>query len=430
MMDLEKLKRYKYEVENEIKTNILPFWANKTLDKENGGFYGMVLNDLTVDPSAPKGSVLCSRILWTFSRAFTAFGDRFYIDLANRAYKYLIDYFIDGRFGGVYWKTDHRGKPVEIKKQVYAQAFTVYALAEFYLASGSTEALALAKDIYYKIEKFGFEKEYGGYYDACERDWSPAEDTRLSERDMNAPKTMNTNLHILEAYTNLLRSWDEKELRDQLKNLLIVIAKHIIDPSSFHLKLFFDEKWRVLSDTVSYGHDIEGSWLLVEAAEILGEESVLKNIENTSVRMAEAVYREGIAPDGGLWYEGDKKGVTNFNSDWWPQAEAMVGFLNAYQLSRKEEFLKASLNSWEFIKDFIIDRIHGGWFWSVDKYRSVNNKLEKVGIWKCPYHNARACIEVSERLNKIINDQDFKIKTGSKEVNKYEQADDPGPRIT
>jgi mannobiose 2-epimerase len=403
-MDIGKLKRYKSEVETETTTNILPFWANKTRDEENGGFYGLVLNDLTVDPSAPKGSVLCSRILWTFSRAHAAFGDKLYLDLANRAYIYLTDHFIDDRFGGVYWKTNNMGNPIETKKQIYAQAFAVYALAEYCGVAGSSKALSLAKDIYHKIEKFGFDKEYGGYYDACSRDWSLADDMQLGESDMSAPKTMNTNLHILEAYTNLLRKWDEHNLRKQLKNLIIVIARHIIDSSSYHFKLFFDEKWEALSDAISYGHDIEGSWLLVEATEILGEESVLKDIENTAIKMADAVYREGVAPDGGLWYEGDSKGVTNFNSDWWPQAEAMVGFLSAYQISKREDFLEASLNSWEFIKKYIIDRRRGGWFWSVDKDRNVNNGLEKVGIWKCPYHSARACMEVSQRLNKIIND--------------------------
>jgi mannobiose 2-epimerase len=406
-MDIEKLEWYKSEVETEIKTNILPFWANKTPDKENGGFYGLIQNDLTVDSSAPKGSVLCSRILWTFSCAHTFFGDHLYLNRAGRAYKYLTDHFIDDRFGGVYWKTDNRGTPIETKKQIYAQAFAVYALTEFYRASGSTEALNLAKDIYYKIEKFGFEKEYGGYYDACNRDWSLSEDMQLGESDMKAPKTMNTNLHILEAYTNLFRNWDDQNLHNQLENLIIVTAKYIIDSSSYHFKLFFNEKWEVLSDNVSYGHDIEGSWLLVEAAETLGEESVLKDIKNTAIKMADAVYREGVAPDGGLWYEGNSKGITNFNSDWWPQAEAMVGFLNAYQISKKEEFLKASLNSWDFIKKYIIDRRYGGWFSSVDKNRNVNDKLEKVGIWKCPYHNARACMEVSKRLDKIINDQKF-----------------------
>ena len=406
-MNIEELKRYQSEVENEIKTNILPFWAYKTPDKENGGFYGLILNDLTVDPSAPKGSVLCSRILWTFARAYTAFGDDLYLDRASLAYKYLTDYFIDDRFGGVYWKTDHKGKPIETKKHIYAQAFAVYALAEFYRAANSAESLRLAKDIFYKIEKFGSEKQYGGYYDAFNRDWSPAEDMRLGEGDMNAPKTMNTNLHILEAYTNLLLNWNDSDLRNSSKNLIMVIVNHIIDYSSCHFKLFFKKNWEVLSDTVSYGHDIEGSWLMVEAAEILGEESILKDIKDISLKMADAAYKDGVAPDGGLWYEGDSKGITKFNSDWWPQAEAMVGFLNAYQISSREEFLQVSLNSWDFVKKYIIDKHYGEWFWSVDKGRNVNDKLEKVGIWKCPYHNARACIEVSKRLNKIINDQNL-----------------------
>lgn len=402
-MNPEELKKYRFEVEQEIKTNILPFWTYKTLDKENGGFYGSILNDLTIDPYAAKGSVLCSRILWTFARAFKVFGDKLHLDCANRAYQYLIDYFIDNDFGGVYWKVSYKGKPLEMKKQIYAQAFAVYALAEYSHAAGSAEALHLAMDIYNLIEKYGFEKKYGGYYDACNRDWSLAADMRLSEGDMNAPKTMNTSLHILEAYTNLLRYRDDRNLHGQLKNLIVAIKTHIIDPSTHHFKLFFKEDWEKLSDTVSYGHDIEGSWLLVEAAEILDEEPFLEDIKKIALRMAEITYKEGIAPDGGLWYEGDSKGVNKFNSDWWPQAEAMVGFLNAYQISTEEYFLQSSLESWNFVKKYIIDKKYGEWFWSVDKNRNVIQKLEKVGLWKCPYHNARACIEILERLDHIIS---------------------------
>ena len=402
-MNPEELKNYRLEVEQEIKTNILPFWAYKTPDEENGGFYGLILNDLTTEPSAAKGSVLCSRILWTFAHAYNVFGDKLYLDCANRAYQYLIDYFIDHDFGGVYWKVSYKGKPVEMKKQIYAQAFAIYALAEFSHANSSAEALLLAKDIYKLIEKYGFERQYGGYYDGCNRDWSLAVDMQLGEDDMNAPKTMNTSLHILEAYTNLLRYWDDRNLRNQLKNLMLAIKEFIIDPSTYHFKLFFKEDWETLSDTISYGHDIEGSWLLVEAAEVLNEGPFMKDIKKIALKMAEVTYKEGVAPDGGLWYEGDLKGIIKFNSDWWPQAEAMVGFLNAYQISREERFLQSSLNSWNFIKKYLIDKKYGEWFWSVDKDRNVNQKLEKVGLWKCPYHNARACMEVMERLSHIIS---------------------------
>src|SRR3972149_3512496 len=238
-MNPEELKNYRLEVEQEIKTNILPFWAYKTPDEENGGFYGLILNDLTKEPSAAKGSVLCSRILWTFARAYNVFGDRLYLDRANRAYQYLIDYFIDYDFGGVYWKVSHEGKPLEMKKQIYAQAFAVYALAEFSHAANSAEALRLAMDIYKSIEKYGFERQYGGYYDACNRDWSLAADMQLGEGNMNAPKTMNTSLHILEAYTNLLRYWDDQNLHNQLKNLILAIKRHIINLPTYPFKLFF-----------------------------------------------------------------------------------------------------------------------------------------------------------------------------------------------
>jgi len=402
-MNSDELRKYRSEVEAEIRTNILPFWANKVPDEENGGFYGLILNDLTIEPSAPKGSVLCSRILWTFACSYSVFGDKLYLDNARRAYQYLVDYFVDKKFGGVYWKIDHKGSPLEMKKQIYAQAFAVYALAEFYHAARSDEALQLAKDIFNLIEKFGFEKQHGGYYDACNRDWSLAEDMRLGKGDMNAPKTMNTNLHILEAYTNFLRYWKNQDLSGQLENLIKTVVKYIVDPSSYHFKLFFDKNWKELSDIISYGHDIEGSWLLVEAAEVLGGESLLKDIKKLALKMADVIYKQGLAPDGGLWYEGNPKGVIHFNSDWWPQAEAMIGFLNAYQISGEERFLQASLNSWDFVKKYIIDKRYGEWVWAVDRNRNTNQQLEKVGLWKCPYHNARACIEVRERLGHILS---------------------------
>jgi mannobiose 2-epimerase len=401
-MDPEELKRYRFEVEMEIKTNILPFWAYKAIDEENGGFYGLILNDLTRDPFAAKGSVLCSRILWTFARAYTIFGDRLYLDRANRAYHYLIKYFVDDSLGGVYWKVDYKGNPIEMKKQIYAQAFAIYALAEFYNAIHSEEVLHLAKNIFDLVEKFVFDRRHGGYYEARNRDWSFASDMRLGEKDMNAPKTMNTSLHILEGYTNLLRNWNDESLRRQLKNLIMVIRRYIVNPSEYHFGLYFQENWKELSDHVSYGHDIEGSWLLVEAAEVLNEEPFLKDIKNLALKMAEVVYKEGVAPDGGIWNEGDSKGVINFNSDWWPQAEAMVGFLNAYQISSEEIFLQASLDSWKFIKKYFIDKRYGEWVHSVDKHRNVNKPSNKVDLWKFPYHNARACIEVRERLNHIL----------------------------
>lgn len=404
----EKLGKYQSEVEKELKANILPFWAYKAPDEKDGGFYGLVLNDLTTDLRAPKGSVLCSRILWTFSHAYALSRDKLYLDRANRAYFYLRDNFLDNEYGGVYWSVDYKGNPIEVKKQIYAQAFAIYAFSEFYRATGFNESIGFAKDIFSLIEKFSFDRQYGGYYDAFNRDWTPTENMQLGNEDLNAPKSMNTSLHILEAYTNLLRCRDKRnqnnqELRNQLKNLINTINKHIIDFSTYHFKLFFSENWESLSDTISYGHDIEGSWLLSEAAEVLNEKKLIEDTKETAIKLAEVTLREGIAPDGGLWYEGNKEGVTNFNSDWWPQAEAMVGFLNAYQISRKEYFLDASVKSWEFIKKYLIDKEHGEWFWSVDKNRNVNKKLEKAGLWKCPYHNSRACMEVMERLNHILN---------------------------
>jgi mannobiose 2-epimerase len=252
-MNKEELKNYRSEVEKELNTNILTFWAHKALDEEIGGFYGSILNDSTVVPHALKGSVLCSRILWTFSRAYILSGEKLYLERANRAYLYLRNNFLDNEYGGVYWSVDYKGNPVEVKKQIYAQAFAIYAFSEFYSATGINESINFARDIFRLMEKFSFDRRHGGYYDAFNRDWTPAENMQLGSEDLNAPKSMNTSLHILEAYTNLLRSSDNRDLRNQLKNLVNTINKHIIDSSTYHFKLFFNENWESLSDTVSFG---------------------------------------------------------------------------------------------------------------------------------------------------------------------------------
>lgn len=391
---------WKSQLRQELQDNILSFWMENTVDSQHGGFVGYIDPQLGKHPEADKGLVLNARILWTFASAYRLFPDPNYLEMAERAYGYLKAYFADPKFGGFYWMVDVQGRPVQDKKQVYGQAFVIYALAEYYRATSCSEALERAIDLYRLLERHSYDPVHKGYIEALSRDWKPTEDLSLSNKDLNEKKSMNTHLHVLEAYTNLYRVWKSPELRDSLSELIEVMLEHIIDPITAHFLLFFDDTWQAKGQHVSYGHDIEGSWLLIEAAEVLGEPTLLQRVKETAVAMAEAVYMEGIDRDGGIWNEAGPNGLADDNKDWWPQAEAMVGFYNAYQATGDRKYRAAAANSWSFIRTYLVDRKNGEWFWGVDRGGVPLPDEPKVGPWKCPYHNSRACLEMLERLER------------------------------
>jgi len=395
---------FRQRVETELRSGILPFWLNHTIDQERGGFLGRIFHDATVDPQGEKGLILNARILWTFARAYRFYKDPIYLATAQRAYDYLTTHFLDHEFGGYYWMLDCDGKPTEPRKQIYGQAFTVYALAEYFHATGEPTALTQALALVDKVESIAHDSVHGGYFEVYNRDWSLAANQQLSEVDMDEPRSMNTHLHMLEAYAALLRVHESPTVRARLRELIEIFLDRIIDPNSHHFLLFFDEQWLPKSNIISFGHDIEGSWLLVEAAEILGEPELLARARKAAVLMAQAVYEQALDNDGGIFYEADPNGIHDSDKHWWPQTEAVVGFLNAHQISNEEHFLVAACRSWAFIEKFILDRENGEWFWLVSRDGVPGTTQDKVGPWKCPYHNARACMEVIERLDKIATE--------------------------
>jgi len=395
--------RFKLEMQEEL-DRILRYWIEYSQDS-NGGFVGRIDNENKVYPDAPKGSVLNARILWTFSAVYNVTGNNEYLKIADKAYNYITEYFIDKEFDGVYWSVDYKGEPLDTKKQVYAIAFVVYALSEYYKCTKNEAAKTTAIRLYHLIEKQSCDKLTGGYFEAFSRNWSALGDLRLSAKDANEKKTMNTHLHILEAYTNLYRIWPSHELAHQLRKLVNIFLLHIINADTGHLDLFFDENWKVKSETISYGHDIEASWLLLEASESLMDEELISRCKTVSVNMANAVV-EGLDSDGGLWYEYEpSKHYLVKQKHWWPQAEAMVGFVNAWQVSKDEKYLQHAFQNWHFVKGYILNKQNGEWFWGIYEDYSVMKNDDKVGIWKCPYHNSRACLEIIKRFETLRSTQ-------------------------
>lgn len=390
------------EVKVDLVENILPYWMNTMVDTNHGGFFGRRNGYDELIANADKSVILNTRILWTFSHASRVLQDskrkREYVSIANRAYEYLTIHFIDEENGGLYWMVNFQGQPVYTKKQVYAQAFGIYSFSEYYLATGSKEALDNAIHLFTLLEKHSHDKVFGGYFEAFDRDWNLLDDLRLSDKDKNESKTMNTHLHVLEAYTNLFRCWKDAMLEHQLKKLIVRFIETIINKNK-HLQLFFDEQWNVKSTIISFGHDIEASWLLLEAAEVLGDKTLIKEIETLSLQLVDAVCKEGINANGALVNEVHENGMVDTDIHWWPQAEALVGFYSAYQITNDPAYLDKITTLWFFIKTHQIDNEKGEWHWRLKNDATPVRSEDKAGPWKCPYHNGRACMELISRTS-------------------------------
>lgn len=381
------------QAKKELTENILPYWMQK-MNRPEGGFYGRIDGMENLDPSAPVGNIMTARMLWTFASAYRLLGKEEYLEMAIRAKDFILKYFYDTELGGTYWSLNPDGSPLDTKKQIYAIAFTIYGLAELNRATGDGQALEYAIKLFNSIEDHSFDSAKDGYFEAFTREWGRIEDMRLSEKDANESKTMNTHLHVLEAYTCLYRVWNNPLLEQRLKGLIEIFEEKILSKDG-HLKLFFDDDWNCGYDIVSYGHDIEASWLIHEAALVLGDAEVLARIEKLVPSIAAAA-GEGFTQKGGMIYE---KTVEETDADrhWWVQAETVVGYFNLWDHFGSQEGLENALMCWDFIKDHIIDRENGEWFWSLRADGTVNRDDDKAGFWKCPYHNGRMCLEVIER---------------------------------
>ena len=420
------VKKLKSEMQDVLENNILRFWLEKMIDHENGGFYGRIDGHGQLHPEAEKGAILNARIMWSFSAAYRVLGKQEYLEAATRAKDYFIEHFIDYEYGGVYWSLDYMGNPLDTKKQFYAIGFAIYGLSEYARATGDREALDFALQLFDGIEEHAFDRENNGYIEALTRDWQPIADMRLSEVDANYPKSQNTHLHIIEPYANLYRCLKEFQAASScnyvpsigavlplditvprelfvrveaaLRNLIGIFTHKILNPDTHHLDLFFEMDWtRGEGHLESYGHDIECSWLIHEAALVLGDTDLLKRVEPIVTSIAKAS-EKGLNPDGSMIHEANlDTGEKDDDLHWWVQAETVVGFMNIYQYFGDDEALQKAVRCWQYIKQNLIDWDGGEWYWSRYANGDLNTCDDKAGFWKCPYHNSRMCLEIIER---------------------------------
>jgi mannobiose 2-epimerase len=392
----------------ELQEHILPYWLSNTIDATNGGFYGRIDGDNNIILDASKGVILNTRILWTFSASYRQLGNAEYLEIADRAYKYLIDYFWDNEYGGLYWMLNADGTVLNSKKHAYAQAFGIYAFSEYYRASGMDDSLQQAIALFKILDKQSYQTSSNAYLEAFDREWNPLLDVRLSAIDAPEERSTNTHLHILEAYTNLFRCWPNEILSIRLEDLVEVFYDHIFDGDLAHYHAFFDSNWKPKGPTYSYGHDIEASWLLSDAVAVLNASHLSQRNKIALNSIAYSTLNEGRdSNDGGIYNLGSNGAVVDKDKHWWAQAEAIVGFVNAYQETGDSSFLEASLHSWQFINTRIIDHNDGEWFFRVDEKGIPYRHEDKVGPWKCPYHTTRACLEISQRYKSMQNNPEL-----------------------
>ena len=398
--DFKRISEFRDEVAADLIDNLLPWWATKTPDYVNGGFYGRIdIND-SVYADANKSGVLNSRIMYTFAAAYRVTGDPAYLRIATRAKDYCIEYFIDKEFGAAYSTLDYKGVPINTGKQLYTNAYFIYGFAEYARATGDKEALEAAKAIFELFEKHAFDKEYNGYFENFTREWEKVQPRSGTSIDR---KTQNTSLQILLSYTNLYRAWPEARMAERLKNLIELFLDKIINPDTYHLHYVFDRYWNSTSEIESFGHDIEAAWFLRDAALLLGDPQLLKRVEDVAVKIAEAVSKY-IQPDGSLIYERDgATGRLNENRSWWTQVEAIVGYFDAYEISGNEKFLEIAINCWHYSRDNYIDKINGGWFTSVTPDGVIRGDKAASSGGVCPYHNGRMSLEIMERVERILH---------------------------
>ena len=393
MLNKEEFKKHLCE-------GIIPFWKNLR-DDEFGGYYGFMDYDLNIDKKAVKGCILNSRILWFFSNAYMVLKEDkslsdSLMDEARHAYEFMKDKCLDNENGGIFWSMTYDGKPEDTMKHTYNQAFAIYALSSYYDISGDEEALDKAFSLFNTIETKC--KDEIGYLEALDRNFNIITNEALSENGILADRTMNTLLHVFEAYTELYRVTGDSLVKEKLVQIINAFADKVYNPELNRQEVFFNNKWESLIDLHSYGHDIETAWLMDKGIDILDDEELKAKMYPITKALTKKIYE--VAFDGNSLANECENGVVDERRIWWVQAETVLGFMNGYlKDNEKPEYMIAAEKQWQFIKDYVIDKRSGSeWFKEVRKDGTPYDGLEIVEPWKCPYHNGRMCIEVMRRM--------------------------------
>ncbi|MBE5933322.1 MAG: N-acylglucosamine 2-epimerase [Lachnospiraceae bacterium] len=382
------------EIRRQLEEGIIPFWKNLK-DDENGGFYGEVDYNLNIDKGAYKGVILNSRILWFFSNSFLTLRNEDDLRYADHAFEFLVNVCVDKEYGGVYWSVTNDGNPLDTTKHTYCQAFAVYALSSYYDATGNEQALKLAYEIYDVMEQKC--RDEIGYLEAFKRDFTPESNEKLSLNGVIAHRTMNTLLHVFEAYTELYRVDRNVEVRKSIEHILDIMCNKVYNDEKKRLEVFFDYNMNSIIDLHSYGHDIETAWLVDRGLAVLGDQELSVKVGRITAALEEKIYDVAYTNQG-LLYE-NERGEIDKTRVWWVQNEAVIGFLNAYQKDKsKVEYLEAAKSIWDFSKEKMIDkRPNSEWIYELDENLEPNTSREMAGPWKCPYHNGRMCFEIIRR---------------------------------
>lgn len=380
-------------VKKDLFENILPFWIEHSCEDRNDGFVGKMSNDLREDRGAAKGLILNARILWAFSAAVRLDDQKEYEEMAERSFDYLTEYFEDEEEGGYFMRVQPYGRPLGKNKILFGQASTLYGLSEYFLATNSKKSLKRAQSLFNLIESKCREKKGLGYHETFDREWEPIGKEGLPQ----GGKTMGTHLHMLEAYANLYRAWPNQRVEEALRALVDLFFEKMVHPEEFYFHETFDPEWRPLKETHLFGHDLEVAWLLCGAANALEDEALISRANALCLNIADQVLAVGVDEDGGVFNMGKNGEILDSKKSWWPQAESLIGFVQAWQISDEERYLDAAVGCWEFIEDQIIDSEHGEWFRSVED--ASRPRAEKISEWKGPYHNGRVCMELIKRLN-------------------------------
>ena len=384
----DQIERLSNSIEANLTENILPFWMNYTVDPD-GGFYGTVMNDGRAVPTE-KGAILNARIIWTFSRAYRIYGLPAYKEMADRAAEYFKAHFIDRKYGGVFWTVGSEGTMLDGTKQTYANAFGVYGLSEHFRATGDVSSLEAAKDIFHVLQKHSHDAARKGYIEVFNRDWSRS-DAKGIDGQSAATKTMNTNIHVMEGFTNLYFAWPDPEVKEAVLELVDVLQTHLYNADTKHLILYCDDDWNLVRTSDSYGHDIETSWLLCESAEAVGDEALVEKIRRQAIEMVDVALAEGVRPDGCMIYEGERL-------QWWPECENIIGCINAWQITGDRKYFDAAAKCWEYTRTHFVDNEVGGWYKDITTDGTPIARSAKASMWNCPYHNSRMGFEVVARL--------------------------------